>query len=152
MLSHIQSLPKSNDNPVYRTDFNLPFFTFLFSVVTDEEKVSKMEGDSLTLHTGLTQIQCDDVIEWSYEAEDNHIAEINRGTIKISAGADGRFRSKLMLGDNTGDLTISNIRTIHSGLYILKISSSSSKSGCGTKSTTRTKCERFIVTVSGEYI
>ncbi|KAK9978943.1 hypothetical protein ABG768_020679, partial [Culter alburnus] len=111
----------------------------------DEEKKSVMEGDSPTLLTGLTNIQGIDTIEWCYEDEDNCIAEINKGEIKKSTGADGRFRSKLRLDKDTGDLTISNIRTIHSGLYILKISSSSSKSV--TKSTTRTKRKRFIVTV-----
>ncbi|ROI28682.1 hypothetical protein DPX16_0265, partial [Anabarilius grahami] len=111
----------------------------------DEEKKSVKEGDSPTLLTGLTNIQGIDTIEWCYENEDNRIAEINKGTIKKSTGADGRFRSKLRLDEETGDLTISNIRTIHSGLYILKISSSSKGV---TKSTTRTKRKRFIVTVS----
>ncbi|XP_067236933.1 uncharacterized protein [Chanodichthys erythropterus] len=110
----------------------------------DEEKKSVMEGDSPTLLTGLTNIQGIDTIEWCYEDEDNCIAEINKGEIKKSTGADGRFRSKLRLDKDTGDLTISNIRTIHSGLYILKISSSSKSV---TKSTTRTKRKRFIVTV-----
>ncbi|XP_067236934.1 uncharacterized protein [Chanodichthys erythropterus] len=116
---------------------------FLLSV-NDEEKKSVMEGDSPTLLTGLTNIQGIDTIEWCYEDEDNCIAEINKGEIKKSTGADGRFRSKLRLDKDTGDLTISNIRTIHSGLYILKISSSSKSV---TKSTTRTKRKRFIVTV-----
>ncbi|XP_048014391.1 uncharacterized protein LOC125247202 [Megalobrama amblycephala] len=115
----------------------------------DEEKKSVMEGDSLTLLTGLTNKQGIDTIEWCYENEDNRVAENNKGTIEKFTGADGRFRSKLRVDEETGALTISNIRTIHSGLYILKISSSSSrKSGCGTKSTTRTKRKRFIVTVS----
>ncbi|XP_048013738.1 uncharacterized protein LOC125246756 isoform X2 [Megalobrama amblycephala] len=115
----------------------------------EEEKKSVMEGDSLTLFTDLTNIHGIDTIEWCYEAEDNRFAEINKRKINIlSTSADGRFRSKLRLNEKTGDLTINNIRTIHSGLYILKISSSSSrKSGCGTKSTTRTKRKRFIVTV-----
>ncbi|ROJ73025.1 hypothetical protein DPX16_1209 [Anabarilius grahami] len=117
--------------------------------VSDEEKKSVEEGDSLTLLAGLTNIQGIDKIEWCYEAEHNRIAEINEGIIKKFTGADGRFRSKLRLDEETGDLSISNIRTIHSGLYILKISSSSSsKSVCGAKRTTRTKRKRFIVTVS----
>ncbi|KAL0161069.1 hypothetical protein M9458_044794, partial [Cirrhinus mrigala] len=50
------------------------------------------------------------------------------------------FSSKVKLGERTGDLTISNIRTIHSGLYKLKISNGK-----------RHKYKRFIVTVTGKY-
>ncbi|KAK7126547.1 hypothetical protein R3I94_017894 [Phoxinus phoxinus] len=101
------------------------------------EAKSVKEGESVTLFTGLTQIQSTDTIEWRYAAEVNLIAKINGETRKTSPGADGRFMSKLSLNERTGDLTINNIRTIHSGLYKLKISS-------GRK----TKCKRFIVTVT----
>ncbi|XP_077081685.1 uncharacterized protein LOC143735423 isoform X4 [Siphateles boraxobius] len=98
---------------------------FLLSVnaVTCEEKGETVtEGESITLRTGLTEIQSTDTIEWCYEAEDNLIAEIDGGTRRTLAGVDGRFRSKLMLDERTGNITINNIRTIHSGLYKLKIS------------------------------
>ncbi|XP_077081682.1 uncharacterized protein LOC143735423 isoform X2 [Siphateles boraxobius] len=91
--------------------------------VTCEEKGETVtEGESITLRTGLTEIQSTDTIEWCYEAEDNLIAEIDGGTRRTLAGVDGRFRSKLMLDERTGNITINNIRTIHSGLYKLKIS------------------------------
>uniref|UniRef100_A0A8C1VDL1 Immunoglobulin domain-containing protein n=1 Tax=Cyprinus carpio TaxID=7962 RepID=A0A8C1VDL1_CYPCA len=111
----------------------------------EEKKETVTEGDSPTLHTGLTEINANEVIEWCYEAEDNRIAEINGGTRRSStfAGADGRFWSKLMLDDRTGDLTISNIRTIHAGLYKLNISNISG-------STIKTKHKRFILTVKVE--
>ncbi|XP_048038484.1 uncharacterized protein LOC125263523 [Megalobrama amblycephala] len=114
------------------------------AVACEEKEEIVTEGDSPTLHTGLTEIHGNDAIEWCYEAEDNHIAEISGGNRKPStlAGTDGRFRSKLTLDERTGDLTISNVRTIHSGLYKLKISSSSSKS------TIKTKHKRFILTVN----
>ncbi|XP_016115568.1 uncharacterized protein [Sinocyclocheilus grahami] len=107
------------------------------AVAGEEKEETVTEGDSPTLHTGLTEINANDMIEWCYEAEDNRIAQINGGTRSTLAGADGRFRSKLMLDDRTGDLTISNVRTIHSGLYKLNISSS-----------IQTKHKRFILTVS----
>lgn len=121
---------------------------FLCEAVSGEEKKETVtEGDSPTLHTGLTEINANEMIEWCYEAEDNRIAEINGGTRRSStfAGADGRFWSKLMLDDRTGDLTISNIRTIHAGLYKLNISNISG-------STIKTKHKRFILTVKGKYI
>ncbi|XP_026107635.1 uncharacterized protein LOC113079607 [Carassius auratus] len=102
-----------------------------------EEKKTVMEGESLTLHTGFTGTLGDVTIQWCYETEDNLIAEIKRGTTKKQEGADGRFSGKLKLDGHTGDLTISNIRTIHSGLYKLKINSS-----------TGTKYKRFIVTIN----
>lgn len=98
------------------------------------------EGENVPLHTGLTQIQSTDTIEWRYAADDKLIAEINGGNRRTLPGADGRFLSKLSLDEITGNLTINNIRTIHTGLYKLKIS--------GRK----TKNKRFIVTVSGKYI
>ncbi|KAL0161066.1 hypothetical protein M9458_044791, partial [Cirrhinus mrigala] len=82
-----------------------------------------MEGESVTLDAGLTETRRDVTIAWCYETDDNLIAEITNGDRRANAGADGRFRSKLRLNES-GDLTISNIRTIHSGLYKLKISSS----------------------------
>ncbi len=117
------------------------------AVSGEEKEETVTEGDSSTLRTGLTEINANEKIEWCYEAEDNRIAEINGGTRSTStfAGADGRFRSKLMLDDRTGDLTISNVRTIHSGLYKLNISNSS-------RSTIKTKHKRFILTVNGKYI
>ncbi|XP_067252627.1 uncharacterized protein [Chanodichthys erythropterus] len=119
------------------------FLLSVIAVACEEKEEIVTEGDSPTLHTGLTEIHGNDVIEWCYEAEDNHIAEISGGTRKPStlAGTDGRFRSKLTLDERTGDLTISNVRTIHSGLYKLKISRSSS-------STIKIKHKRFILTVN----
>ncbi|ROL45392.1 hypothetical protein DPX16_4733 [Anabarilius grahami] len=86
-----------------------------------EVKISAMEGDSPTLYTGLTEPH-DENIQWWYEDETNLIAEVSEEKSGTHDGADGRFRSKLRLYDS-GNLTISNIRTIHSGHYILKISS-----------------------------
>ncbi|XP_067270841.1 uncharacterized protein [Pseudorasbora parva] len=104
-----------------------------------EEKKSVIEGDSVTLQTSDIEKHKDDQIQWYYEEETNLIAEINKETNRPSTrdGADGRFRSKLQLDAKTGSLTITDIRTIHSGLYELKISSSR-----------RTKYKRFTVSVN----
>ncbi|CAM4659325.1 unnamed protein product [Leuciscus chuanchicus] len=99
----------------------------------NENKVSVEEGDYPVLLTGT---KLHDKIEWYYEDEhkDKLIAEMNK---VIDDSVDGRFRGNLKLNDQTGDLTITDIRTIHSGLYILKISSGK-----------RTKYKRFIVSVA----
>ncbi|KAL0161046.1 hypothetical protein M9458_044771, partial [Cirrhinus mrigala] len=95
------------------------------------------DGDSVTLQTD-TKLQKDDKIQWCYEEDNNLIAEISGVTGKKTYdGFDERFRSKLVLDDNTGDLTINNIRRIHTGRYKLQISGKNRK----------TECKNFIVTV-----
>ncbi|XP_073669674.1 uncharacterized protein [Paramisgurnus dabryanus] len=102
------------------------------------DTVSVMEGDSVTLHTGLNAIQLDVVIEWMFGNDQVLIAVINRAANTISLdGADGRFRDRLKLNNQTGDLTITNIRSEHTGVYKLEIT--------GEKTTTKT----FSVSVFG---
>ncbi|XP_057181524.1 uncharacterized protein LOC130548641 isoform X2 [Triplophysa rosa] len=104
------------------------------------DTVSVMEGDSVTLHTGLTDIHRDDVIEWSFGDEQVLIAVINRAanTISFPNGSNGRFNGRLKLNDQSGDLTITNIRSEHTGVYHLDIT--------GEKTTTKT----FSVGVFGD--
>ncbi|XP_051762264.1 uncharacterized protein LOC127518974 isoform X2 [Ctenopharyngodon idella] len=101
------------------------------------KNVPATEGKSVILRADLTKIEKDDTIQWYYEDEDNRIAEFKAGDRSPDTfpGADGRFRGKLNL-DKTGDLSITDIRTIYSGLYILKLSNSR-----------RTKYKRFSVSV-----
>ncbi len=67
--------------------------------------VSVMEGDSVTLKSGVTNVQTDDGIEWRFKG------------IRIDT-----FVDTLQLDSQTGDLKISNIRTKNSGLYNVQIS------------------------------
>ncbi|XP_058618148.1 uncharacterized protein LOC131531425 isoform X1 [Onychostoma macrolepis] len=89
-----------------------------------EKKVSVADGDSVILETE-TNLQGDDEVHWWYHDDHNLIAEINGVTKQTHGGFDERFRSKLVLNDKTGSLTINNTMIIHSGLYILQISSNS---------------------------
>ncbi|XP_073717534.1 uncharacterized protein [Misgurnus anguillicaudatus] len=103
----------------------------VFGVVKDEVKsVSVMEGDSVTLHTDITQIQKDDNLVWLFESQSTRIAEIFMQMIKIHDG--------LQLNNRTGSLTITNITITDSGLYKLKVFSNRG-----------TSYKRFNVTVSG---
>nr|XP_055072922.1 uncharacterized protein LOC129452880 isoform X1 [Misgurnus anguillicaudatus] len=96
------------------------------------------EGDSVTLHAGVTEIQMDVVIEWMFGHDQVLIAVINRAADTISLdGADVRFRDRLKLNNQTGDLTITDIRSEHTGVYKLEIT--------GEKTTTKT----FSVSVFG---
>lgn len=86
--------------------------------------ISVMEGQSVTLYPD-TEIQKDDLIVWMFGGEDNLIAQMTGKTRETYEGTDGRFRDRLKLDKRTGSLTISNMRTEHSGLYKLQMSSSS---------------------------
>ncbi|XP_048035738.1 uncharacterized protein LOC125261173 [Megalobrama amblycephala] len=96
---------------------------FVFYIVFDGvfgDSVSVVEGDSVTLHTNLTEIEKDDVLEWRFGAEGVRIAQINRGANKSfidDEALNQRFKGRLKLDNQTGDLTIRNIRTEHSGRY-----------------------------------
>uniref|UniRef100_A0A8C1V745 Immunoglobulin domain-containing protein n=1 Tax=Cyprinus carpio TaxID=7962 RepID=A0A8C1V745_CYPCA len=108
---------------------------------TDTVKsVSVKEGDSVTLQINVTEIQTDDKIEWKFGTERNLVAKINGKTSKIFDGPDGRFRDRLKLDHQTGSLIITDTRTTDSGLYEVKISSSSSED-----------THRFNVTVNGVF-
>nr|XP_055073025.1 uncharacterized protein LOC129452987 [Misgurnus anguillicaudatus] len=110
---------------------------------TDEVKAMLVkQGASVTLHTHLTEIQKNDVILWRFGLQRSLIAKINGVAKDISINAevlDGRFRDRLQVNNQTGDLTITNITTQHTGLYEVHINS------------TKESSYRFNVTVYGEY-
>ncbi|XP_056109189.1 uncharacterized protein LOC130087013 [Rhinichthys klamathensis goyatoka] len=113
---------------------NLPIFLWCLldhgSSGVDPDGVSVMEGDSVTLNTGV-QTNQQDRIRWYYN--DIRIAQINRDQSKICTDVqcnDGnkRFRDRLKLDHQTGSLTIMNITNTDAGVYQLQISSGSSDS------------------------
>ncbi|XP_052446708.1 uncharacterized protein LOC127988145 isoform X2 [Carassius gibelio] len=87
-----------------------------------DEMKSVMEGDSVTLHAHLTEMQKADLILWKYGPDRDHIAQLNTLDNRISLyPLDGRFRNRLQLDDQTGSLTIIDIRNEHAGVYELHI-------------------------------
>ncbi len=110
---------------------------FFFSGVFGE---SVTEGESVTLHTNVTEIREDDDILWKYGAGKCQIAKMKKKKQNFSTydGPDGRFRDRLKLDNQTGSLTITNTTTEHSGVYHLEIT--------GAKKTSKT----FSVSVYGE--
>ncbi len=99
-----------------------------------------MEGDSVTLNTGVTDISEGDDVLWKYGAENSRIAKIkkNKQILSVYNGTDGRFRDRLKLDNQTGSLIITNITTEHAGDYQLDIT--------GANLTSKT----FSVSVYGE--
>ncbi|CAM4660169.1 unnamed protein product [Leuciscus chuanchicus] len=93
------------------------------SRVDKEVSVSAMEGDSVTLYTGVQTNQQED-IKWYFN--DTRIAQISGDLsdictdVQCNEGTE-RFRDRLKLDHQTGSLTITNTRNTHSGLYELNI-------------------------------
>ncbi|XP_056615391.1 uncharacterized protein LOC130430345 isoform X2 [Triplophysa dalaica] len=99
----------------------------VFGVVPDGVKsVSVMEGDSVTLHSDVTDIQSYYLTLWRFGDEGFTIARINRD--KIIYSDIPAFRHRMVLDDQTGSLTITNSRIKHSGLYKMEISNSTGTS------------------------
>ncbi|KAI7789621.1 hypothetical protein IRJ41_001224 [Triplophysa rosa] len=99
---------------------------FSVSVIGEVKSVSVMEGHDVTLHTNVTRIQAEDVIQWF---KDSLIAYSNTTTLTTD-----RFDMNL-----AGSLIISNIRSKDSGVYDVYITGS------------RHIHKRFNVTVTAEY-
>ncbi|KAF4097259.1 uncharacterized protein LOC131530624 isoform X2 [Onychostoma macrolepis] len=97
--------------------------TFNVTSIDGENRLSVMEGTSVMLQSGVSEIHRDDVIEWRSEHGDSIIAKIDGGTKNFTTldGADGRYSDTLELDSQTGSLTIRHIRTKHAGLYHLDI-------------------------------
>ncbi|KAL1252200.1 hypothetical protein QQF64_019996, partial [Cirrhinus molitorella] len=86
------------------------------------KRKSVQEGESVILHTDVIK-KPNHVMTWHFN--DIHITEIPGDQSKICTDdqcndADGRFRDKLEMNNQTGTLTITNIKTAHSGQYKLK--------------------------------
>ncbi len=98
------------------------------------------QGDSVTLHTDVTEIREDDYILWIFGAEKSQIAKMKKRKLifNTSDGPDERFRDRLKLDHQTGSLTITNITIQHDGVYQLEIA--------GAKKSSKT----FSVSVYGE--
>ncbi|XDV22743.1 hypothetical protein PO909_027583 [Leuciscus waleckii] len=98
------------------------FGLYVYRVSGEAELV--MEGDSVSLNSGLTEMKDDDVIQWWFGDENTLIAEINKRADRITVYydvLDGRFRDRLKLDKQTGSLTITDTTTEHAGDYILQI-------------------------------
>ncbi|XP_026120019.1 uncharacterized protein LOC113099146 [Carassius auratus] len=77
------------------------------------KRVPLMEGDSVTLHTGVTEIQGSDQIVWKFGDLGTIITNLN--------GPDNAKWRNIHLKDQTPDLVISSIRSEQTGVYKVEI-------------------------------
>uniref|UniRef100_A0A8C1LHP9 Immunoglobulin domain-containing protein n=1 Tax=Cyprinus carpio TaxID=7962 RepID=A0A8C1LHP9_CYPCA len=96
----------------------------VYYIETDEVK-SVMEGDSVTLNPDISKIQGMVLLLWRFGEKGSTIAQIDGNDILYEDYEV--FRGRLQL-DQTGSLTIKNVRTNHSGLYKAEISHNSGTS------------------------
>uniref|UniRef100_A0A8C1XD28 Ig-like domain-containing protein n=1 Tax=Cyprinus carpio TaxID=7962 RepID=A0A8C1XD28_CYPCA len=109
-----------------KNTFSSPTVNSLSGVYTDEiETISVMEGDSVALNTGVTEILTDDLILWTFKLynSETRIAEIYKQISSVYHSKENNeiFRDRLQIDEETGSLTITNINKLHSGLYKVQI-------------------------------
>ncbi|XP_073704355.1 uncharacterized protein [Garra rufa] len=135
--AHLTVLYSETENIVLLSVF-LAILNGVSGDVGETKKMSILEGDSVTLHTDLTEIHKVDLVMWMYGAQKSIIAKLNgkNQIVSLYDIDDGKFGDRLQLDNQTGSLTISDIRTKHSGDYQLRIISS------------ETSYKTFILTVN----
>nr|XP_055073908.1 uncharacterized protein LOC129453611 [Misgurnus anguillicaudatus] len=80
--------------------------------------VSVMEGDNVTLHTDVTELQIDDDIRWRFE--NIFIGKIKKAVNNTPIYENNKtliFKDRLKINSQTGDLIITNITPQDSGCY-----------------------------------
>ncbi|TRY74101.1 hypothetical protein DNTS_026659 [Danionella cerebrum] len=81
-----------------------------------------MEGDSVLLHTGVSELTKRDGLTWAFGANHSVIAQVSTSLLSIPRAIEERFWNRLKLDHKSGSLSITNIRAEHAGDYTLKLS------------------------------
>lgn len=96
------------------------FVLFLEGVFGETNEIVKIvkAGDTVTLHTGLTEIEKDDVMDWMFKTKGVVIARVEYNNNPVTYDAENEeFRGRLKADRQTGDLNITNIKTTDDGVY-----------------------------------
>ncbi|XP_026054442.1 uncharacterized protein LOC113040315 [Carassius auratus] len=106
----------------YSVSTSAPMRTTVRLTVYAGKSLSVTEGDSVTLESGLTEISENSIL-WETETK-NNLKSLIAG-ITRAGGMFGISRDRLKLDNQTGSLTITNITTEQTGLYILRLTKQS---------------------------
>ncbi|XP_056615725.1 uncharacterized protein LOC130430602 [Triplophysa dalaica] len=101
------------------------FMCCLIDVFGDGDEVKSvivMEGDSVTLHTHITDKHRIDGLEWRFGSQEDFIVRYLRDRFLRNGFLDDSLIYRLRGDDQTGSLTITDITTEDSGLWTLIIS------------------------------
>ncbi|XDV24169.1 hypothetical protein PO909_028418 [Leuciscus waleckii] len=99
-----------------------PFFAM--GVYGADEVKSATEGESVTLNSGVTEIQRSDEMEWRLNG--NRIFRISSDSnnkVTVFDETKGAYGGRMQPNQQTGDLKITDIKTTDSGQYKLQITS-----------------------------
>ncbi|XP_036420142.1 CD48 antigen-like [Colossoma macropomum] len=99
-------------------------YCLLCSAGEEVVRLQELEGNTVTIHTGLTGVQSDAHILWFYRSENLDTKIVISLVFKGETNTDypsERFRDRLQLNRNSGSLTITNISREDSGVYKLQI-------------------------------
>ncbi|XP_056614088.1 uncharacterized protein LOC130429510 [Triplophysa dalaica] len=114
-LSGLYKLKISRNKNVSNKRFNV-------TVYDDVKSVSVREGHSVILYTHVLK-KGHDLMVWTYGPENTLVATIDVQANSTMYSDDERFRDRVKMNNQTGDLIITHITSQHSGLYTLNISS-----------------------------
>ncbi|XP_036438989.1 SLAM family member 9-like isoform X2 [Colossoma macropomum] len=99
-------------------------YCLLCSAGEEVVRLQELEGNTVTIHTGLTGVQSDAHILWFYRSESVEIRIVNSQIIRgeiITDYYSEKFRDRLQLNRNSGSLIITNMSREDSGVYKLNI-------------------------------
>ncbi|XP_072526825.1 CD48 antigen-like [Salminus brasiliensis] len=96
----------------------------LFTAGEEAVRLQELEGNTVTIHTGLTGVQSDAQILWFFQPNNADIKIVNSLVSygeTITQYYTDRFKDRLQLNRSSGSVTIRNISREDSGVYTLQI-------------------------------
>ncbi|XP_043078613.1 uncharacterized protein LOC122327365 isoform X2 [Puntigrus tetrazona] len=119
------------EGPVLGNEVDHPNAGMLYAELDQAKEIKVQQGENFTLTTGVTEIQRDDQIWWKYaDSTDSTtsfsviaVCDTRTDRFTVKEGPEGKFKDRLHLDPQTGNLTIKNMKVKDTGHYKLDIRS-----------------------------